>query len=228
MAAEVSWSGGLVSAVGVRAGAGAGSAREEVREGRKPPHQRGYMHRHVGAVCRKEYAPWDGGVARVDGAGGAFVFAWRGAGAAGGETAATSDAVPTEHNSIRGVGPGTTDADVLRGALLYPQHKNFLLDPKNNPSLDPKNKSLLAPNPNPNDALHLRVVYGADDGAAREVDLHKTVKVNLRKERQRYSVQGTPVALLRAEPESPVGLPVTVVEAVSHAVWMEVPDANAV
>ncbi|KAJ6592056.1 hypothetical protein DFH09DRAFT_1414899 [Mycena vulgaris] len=57
LARATNWSGGLLSAsVGLlsSAGIGDGVLDEEEREARKPPHQRGYMHRHLSGKCRVE------------------------------------------------------------------------------------------------------------------------------------------------------------------------------
>ncbi|KAJ7115074.1 hypothetical protein C8R43DRAFT_1242430 [Mycena crocata] len=193
VAAAVSWSGGLLSAVGLR-----GEQEQEGREGRKPPHQRGYMHRHVGAACRKEIMRRVMEESRVSMGQEALLCLHGGA-------RATSNAAPTEENSVWGIGPGTTDADVLRGAfarlaLLYP-----------------------------NDALRMHVVYAADDGmvpAKGRAWLKKVLEGRDWPKGVSGLEGGTgelnEQRLLRAEPESPVGL----VEAVSPAVWMEVPDAG--
>ncbi|KAJ7689909.1 hypothetical protein B0H17DRAFT_1201939 [Mycena rosella] len=122
----VSWSGGLLAAVSP------GPALDaEATEQRKPAAQRGYMHRHVGGACRAAIMRRGMGEARVA-MGQEALFCLHGA-----------DPAPDAEgggDSVWGLGPGTSAADVLHSAFARLAARY------------------------PDDALGVRVVYGAADG----------------------------------------------------------------
>ncbi|KAJ6509821.1 hypothetical protein DFH09DRAFT_1288643 [Mycena vulgaris] len=134
-ARAASWSGGLLSAsAGLLSGAGAGADDDEAREALKPPHERGYMHRHVGGACRAEIMRRGMAKNRVAMGQEALLSLH------GGDTVAPRAGAGEEEDSVWGLGAGPTDAAVLQNAFarmaeLYPD-----------------------------DALRVRVVYGKADG----------------------------------------------------------------
>jgi hypothetical protein len=109
-----SWSAGLLAV---------GAAEEPAaKELRKPPHKRGYLHRHVSPACRAEVQRRGLGESRVA-IGQEALFSLHGG-----------------RGGVWGVGDGADDAAVLRGAFERMAERYA------------------------NDALRIRVCYGAEDG----------------------------------------------------------------
>ncbi|KAJ6529326.1 hypothetical protein B0H19DRAFT_1274361 [Mycena capillaripes] len=145
VARAVSWSGGLLSmSAGLLSAASPAATGEDgldERERLKPPHQRRYLHRYVGAAAREaimQRAMDESRVAMGQEAlfslhgGDAVIVAGGGAGSGG--------RAEGEGDSVWGLGLGATDADVLRGAFTRLAELH------------------------PHDALRIHVVYGAADG----------------------------------------------------------------
>ncbi|KAF7348723.1 Cellobiohydrolase I [Mycena venus] len=117
VARVVGWSSGLLSmSAGMLSTPKTADETPEESERRKPPHQRGYMHRYVGSACRTAIMRRGMGESRLS-MGQEALFCLHG-----------GDTVPGaggESDSVWGLGAGATDADVLRGAFtriaeLYP------------------------------------------------------------------------------------------------------------
>ncbi|KAJ7754204.1 hypothetical protein DFH07DRAFT_959901 [Mycena maculata] len=128
VARAASWGGGVLSLSAGLLSPAAAASTPDARERQKPAHQRGYMHRYATPRCRQEITRRMLAESRVA-IGEEALFCLH-----GGDP--TSDGA----DSVWGIGPGATDADVLRGAFarLVELH--------------------------PDDALRIRVVYGAADG----------------------------------------------------------------
>ncbi|KAJ7034633.1 hypothetical protein C8F04DRAFT_1183172 [Mycena alexandri] len=105
LARAASWSGGLLSSSAGMLSAPVGPAQ---REARKPPHKRGYVHRHVSEACRAAIVRRAMRESRVA-MGQEALFTLH-----GGEAV---DGGGGERDSVWGIGGGATDMDVLRGAF---------------------------------------------------------------------------------------------------------------
>ncbi|KAJ7027765.1 hypothetical protein C8F04DRAFT_1237915 [Mycena alexandri] len=104
-----SWSGGLLSSNAGMLSAPVGPAEQEAR---KPPHKRGYVHRHVNAACRAAVMRRAMRESRVA-MGQEALFTLHGGEAA---PVAAMDGGGGESDSVWNIGGGATDMDVLRGA----------------------------------------------------------------------------------------------------------------
>ncbi|KAJ7859369.1 hypothetical protein B0H14DRAFT_632880 [Mycena olivaceomarginata] len=138
VASAVSWSSGLLSlSAGLLSSPpaaatadGAPPTQEQERQNRLPPHQRGYMHRAVGTACREAIMRQAMGESRAAMGQEALLCLHGGDAAPGG-------AAP---DSVWGLGPGASDAEILRGAFTRLGERYA------------------------DDALRIHVVYGAADG----------------------------------------------------------------
>ncbi|KAJ6599688.1 hypothetical protein DFH09DRAFT_625791 [Mycena vulgaris] len=136
-ARAASWSGGFLSAsAGLLSGAGTGAGvdDDEAREARKPAHERGYMHRHVGSACRAEIMRRGMAESRVAMGQEALLCLH------GGDTVVPRAGEGDSEDSVWGLGASTFDAAVLQNAFARLAELH------------------------PDDALRMRVVYGKADG----------------------------------------------------------------
>ncbi|KAJ7472905.1 hypothetical protein B0H11DRAFT_2236783 [Mycena galericulata] len=142
----VGWSSGLLSMSSALLSAPSASAsdggagqedvtRADARERRKPPHERRYMHRFVGRACSQELMRRALDESRVA-IGQEALFCLHG----GAPAPAPAGGGGGDADSVWGLGPGADDAAVLAGAFTRLTTRY------------------------PDDALRIRVVYGAADG----------------------------------------------------------------
>ncbi|KAK7059903.1 cellobiohydrolase I [Favolaschia claudopus] len=135
----VGWSSGLLSvSAGLFSPASTSSNdnTDEARNQRKPPHRREYLHRYVTTACQNEALRRSMAESRVSIGQEALLTLH------GGDAASAAESGVDGGDSVWGIGPGSTDAEVIRNAFtrlaeLYPPDSR---------------------------TLPMNVVYGATDG----------------------------------------------------------------